>query len=481
MSFLNGLSALGQGVSEYAGRAGLEYQRADLARQSAILVDQLGRASASAGRQESGQIAATAAGLQREHETGQLATQTGSAQKIAGMGAESAANVANIGAKSHLETTTISANAPTPEIKIARFLSDPSTTAEQKAALVNQELIKSGMPLWATGPGSMTPTPSAPGGTAGQPFPSVPVTPKRGPEVLPGDTSDITSGGIPGVAGPRMPDVTAPKSGDQTKQTNYNESSLSGMPSPVVSMVKAMVDGRIAPPSSFAASKPYWQALLAKAMEYDPTFDETTWSGRVNTRKDFTGGGKDAQVVNALNTALGHAGRLLYSFNQQSNFGGILGSANPLINGFQEHVLGDTRQRVTKQDIDALASEARKVFAGAGGGSLEELKEWQRKFNVNARPDQMRADLGEFVSLLDSRMQSLADSYNRGMGRTSDPISLLNAHAREVYTELKGGPPSNATGYQLGVAPPPTSPSVGPRAPAVKKPMSSYDYNQGTR
>src|SRR4051812_36462703 len=41
MSFLNGLSAFGSGVAQFAGTAGLELQRSQLAQQQAVLADQL--------------------------------------------------------------------------------------------------------------------------------------------------------------------------------------------------------------------------------------------------------------------------------------------------------------------------------------------------------------------------------------------------------------------------------------------------------
>jgi hypothetical protein len=60
-SFLNGLSSLGAGVAQFSAAAGLEAQKADLMRQSLVLSDQLATTRESAGRQEAGQIAATAA------------------------------------------------------------------------------------------------------------------------------------------------------------------------------------------------------------------------------------------------------------------------------------------------------------------------------------------------------------------------------------------------------------------------------------
>jgi hypothetical protein len=40
-SLMNGLSGLGAGVAQFAGQAGLEAQKADLAQQQAVLADHL--------------------------------------------------------------------------------------------------------------------------------------------------------------------------------------------------------------------------------------------------------------------------------------------------------------------------------------------------------------------------------------------------------------------------------------------------------
>ena len=109
MGFLNGLSLLGSNMAAFAGTAGLEQQKSDLAKQSMVLADQLATTRESAGRQEAGQIAATAAGKQQEFEAGQTTV------KEAGATARSAATnttslgVANIGATSALNVAGVQA------------------------------------------------------------------------------------------------------------------------------------------------------------------------------------------------------------------------------------------------------------------------------------------------------------------------------------------------------------------------------------
>jgi hypothetical protein len=71
MGLLNGLSGLGAGIAQFAGAAGLEAQKASLAQDNLKLADQLTGARESAGRQEAGQIAATAQATQNTFLAGQ--------------------------------------------------------------------------------------------------------------------------------------------------------------------------------------------------------------------------------------------------------------------------------------------------------------------------------------------------------------------------------------------------------------------------
>ncbi len=95
-SLMNGLSALGAGVSSFAGSAGLEQQKADLANQSAVLADQLATTRESAGRTQAGEIAATAAGKQQTFEAGENVLQRASAPSIAQIGAGATLGAAGI-------------------------------------------------------------------------------------------------------------------------------------------------------------------------------------------------------------------------------------------------------------------------------------------------------------------------------------------------------------------------------------------------
>lgn len=463
-SLMNGLSALGAGVAQFAGTAGIDLQRSQLAQQQTVLADKLAATRESVGRQEAGQIAATAADTQRTFLSGQATEDRAfkssiTDRELGARASEGAANRASEMARSQLSRSTeltraqMMLDADSPEIKSAKQFAGLSE--DQKKSYRDEMMTKAGLPAWMTGGD----TPSSPTGS--------------------GAVSDMPGGVSPdGVVAPDAPVTGTPDPG-----ATRNDKALGALPPAAVSIVKGMVDGRISPPSSFAMSKPYWQGLLAKAAEYDPTFDQTTWSGRVTTKKDFASG-KSAQAVTALNTALGHAGVVDEAMTALNN------GSMPFLNAMENWTLGatgDARPTSAKMAVDALASEARKVFAGGGGGNLAELQEWQKNFPIDGSPKQQSAALRQFTNLLDSRLESLSDQYNRGMGRTDDPINLLQPHAREVYERLTGREPSNATGYQLGKPPAaaahtpavPTAPTTSAAIPAWVKPGDQYSASRG--
>lgn len=471
VSFINGLSSLGAATAQFAGAAGLETQRAQLAQQQAILADQLAT-TRETGLQASGAvIAAQAAQKEQDFRTGlegqrQTFQGTQTDKEIAAKASEGAAGrsaeMARVQAGEAASMARLQAqlSAPSPEIKSAKQFS--TLNPDEKQAYREEMMTKAGLPAWMIGGGD---NPSPPSGSGS-------AVPDFSPDIKPdGSVVSPPVTGAPATSGSGTIDTGAPP---------RNTKALDNIPGPAASIVKGMVDGRISPPSSFALSKPYWQGLINKAAEYDPTFDQTTWAGRVATKKDFASG-KSAVAVTALNTALSHAGTLVGDFDTLNN--GSLTPLNWAMNTV-EPLFGDSRQGKAQETVDALASEARKVFSASGGGNLTELQEWQKNFPLNGSPSQQKAALTGFVELLDGRLQGLADQYNRGMGRTDDPINLLQPKARAVYEKLTGREPTNATGYQMGSPPaaaPPAAatPSVAPVDPTARVIDKSYPLPNG--
>lgn len=106
-SLMNGLSAAGQGVASFAGAAGLEAQKAQLAQDSMRLADSLATTRESFGRQESGQIAATAADKQQAFTSGENALTRTAEMARTNVQGQTSRDVANIGANAEPESIKV--------------------------------------------------------------------------------------------------------------------------------------------------------------------------------------------------------------------------------------------------------------------------------------------------------------------------------------------------------------------------------------
>ncbi len=207
-------------------------------------------------------------------------------------------------------------------------------------------------------------------------------------------------------------------------------------------IVKGMVQGTIMPPTSYIlARSPQWSKYLQLASQYDPSFDESTWSARVKTRGSFSAG-PDSQNVTAINTALAHAGRLQQSLAALGNYS--FAPANAIANAVLT-ASGSARPTVAREDIDAFTSEMRKVFAGNYGG-LTELESWRKDFPINGSPAAQQGALREGIELLSGRMDALADKYNRAMGTHLTGEDLLSPPARKIYDQLTASAASSENG-----------------------------------
>lgn len=599
MGFLNGLSALGASTAQFAATAGLEQQKADLAKQSLTLADQLAGARESAGRQETGAIASAAADKLQAFQAGQTQiTEAGATARSAATN-QTSLGVANIAAKANEDLSAAQAQEakaraslttaqtdkvntvtglqqniadeqakPSPDPSRIKSLTNQvtafSTDAQSQAAIgtslaslaasaqlemsrltqqrdtelntmngiqyddvlkaqkqaavdaLNQQIRTAQtrsdylnqqagsfvtnranvvLPANPAAPnadagsagsspraggiintnGQTAPAPTDPATVLGSTGSTTPTSTAAASVSADPTTAPKPAPGAPVTAPPRLPGDTGNTTNiDALKaaRPDLNFDALKGKSPALVGLVMQMVDGRATLPPLGSRSPDAIQ-LRAAATLVDPTLDEASSKARIATRVDFTSGA-EARSITALNTALGHAGVVADAFEKLNN-GRI-----PLWNTFGNAVRSDAGQAEfgnAQQAVNALAAEARKVFAGNGGGNLAELESWEKSFPLNGSQGQQKGALNQFVNLLDSRLQSLGDQYNRGMGVTRDPMTFLEAHARNVMQQLTGTAPNVPIGNQLGTPPqsgiapaPSTAPSARPPLADILKP-----------
>lgn len=419
-SLLNGLSQAGAGLADFAAKYGAEAQKADVAQQL-----QQGQQTFLGGENEkTRQQQLLVQQNQQGFETGLVSQRAALEQQQAILADRLATARESAGRE---QTARLQAEAPAPEIKSARQFA--VLNPDEKKAYREEMMTKAGLPPWMLGDDQA-------GG---------PALPAQSSATPPAPTDTAVTG--------------APAT--QSSRPGLNEGALAKLPSTAQSLVKGMVDGRITPPSSFAAAKPYWQNLIQMATTYDPSFDETTWAGRVAMRKSAASG-PIAQTKIAINTALSHAGTLADDLDKLGNTS--VPALNYVLNNAGQALGGSTLTKAI-ETRDALASEARKVFSASGAGNLTELQEWQKNFPVNGSPAQQKASLVGFVELLNGRLQAVAEQYNTAMGKTDDPLNFLSEKSRKAFLKLSGKEPEAATGYQTGK--PPADAAAAPAAVAT--------------
>lgn len=480
MSLMNGLSAAGSGLASFAASTGIEAQRADAAtalqasggviaataaqklagtqsdlmtqkagleQQQAILADQLATTRESGGRVQAGSIAAAAAEKDQ-------AFRSAEAEKSRGVTISEGAATREAEQK-RVETTT---NAKPPEARLAEWWA--GATPEQRSGLIQYEGAKQGLPAWMmdtdpTPPTTQTPVTTQP--ATGSTVTGVPASGDTGAE-----TSTDTSGAASTITKPTgVPGLSL----SPAQQVALQRIPVDGRP-----IVRNIILGLEPAPTGRVAASQYGRNIMSLVRQVEPDADETTWAGRLATRKAFGPDGQAGKVVASVNTAMGHADHLLNQFEQLGNY-----SLGEIVNQPLNYLAGKTGGgavvKATTGTIEALASEARKIYAGTGGGSESELNEWKKSFPINGSMAEQRASLENFVELLNGKLNSLASQYNKGMRTSIEPYQMLDPKPAATYRRLLNHEPDDSTGYQTGR--PPQASGAGSTDAATATPAAS--------
>jgi hypothetical protein len=203
----------------------------------------------------------------------------------------------------------------------------------------------------------------------------------------------------------------------------------------IAATVKAYVEGRSMPVGN--ARSPQIQAIKQLAAQYEPGFDETVYKSRDSTRRDFSSG-TAAKNISSLNTVMGHLNDLREA---STKLGQHDWTVLNLIENYAADKLGGSALSDYKLARNAVADEMAKVFRGSGMSEAE-TERWLNSLDSSKSPEQFKGVFKQALSLLESRMSSLADQYERGMrlgpgAKNIVPTDLLNESARGKIEKIK--------------------------------------------
>ncbi len=221
-------------------------------------------------------------------------------------------------------------------------------------------------------------------------------------------------------AGTQTAAPTAGATGEPEKGITGDEF-LKTLPPAIATQVKSYAEGRQAFPSGMALRTPYFQQMLQAVGQYDPTFDATNFNARNKARADLESpSGTGGKTINALNTALQHAGKLSDLIEALDNIDSdpthLLGveNANAIKNWWNKRA-GSTQVTNFNAVAPQLMKEIERAWRGAGG-STADIQELIRSISTNAGRQQQREALSQFVDLLTGKLDSTATQRDNVLG-----------------------------------------------------------------
>lgn len=276
--------------------------------------------------------------------------------------------------------------------------------------------------------------PTAPGGFRRIDASTTAGTPQgTGAPMVPGAPASPAAPSTP-TSQEQIPATASPVSGDTPE--NVKPEVLASIDPNVAQQVKALDEGRMQFPTGFALKSPYWQNMLRLVSQYDPSFDAVNYNARAKTRADFVAG-KSAQNITSFNTAIGHLDTLDKSIDGLGNY------SVPLLNTMTkeaarqsnpDYAAALSRFQAAKT---AVTDELTRAFRGSGG-NVHDIMEWSKALDDTSSPQALHAATKQAIELLQSRIESVGDQYNRGMGTTRSPLTLLSPHAQAAVARLSG-------------------------------------------
>lgn len=216
--------------------------------------------------------------------------------------------------------------------------------------------------------------------------------------------------------------------GDPTKT---GATYLSTLEPQIASQVKALDEGRLQFPSSFALKTPYWQGMLAAVSRYDPSFDAINYNARASARKAFTSG-KEAQQVNALNTVAQHLAQLQGYANALQNRS--FTPYNAVVNA-AESKLGNPAPTNFDRTVLPVAQELERVWRGTGGSEAD-IQQWIKNMSSSSSPEQFKEAFSGLSDLIYGKLAALRDQYVQAMGTTADPYRFLSPRTQTIFSHL---------------------------------------------
>lgn len=232
--------------------------------------------------------------------------------------------------------------------------------------------------------------------------------------------------------------------GDDTKS---GDEYIATLPAGVAGTIKAIHEGREAPPAAGSRSAAA-QTILGALNHAYPDYDQTKYPAYLKARVAFTSG-PEAKGVNAINTVMTHLGRMYDHATASGTSGGLTGA----VTGF----FGDKDVRGLDIDRTGVATELAKAYA-AGQISEGEKNDWEHKLDFTSpgmTTGKLITNLKEIDTLLEGKQRAYEQQWATASPSANivSPVPIITSEAEAARAKIRGEAPTTQPNSPSAPAP----------------------------
>ncbi len=204
-------------------------------------------------------------------------------------------------------------------------------------------------------------------------------------------------------------------------------------------MTKMFINGTFPVPTGNALKDPTIGTAMLLAGQIDPSFEGANYATRAKTQERFTSGDEGKTVAN-INSVIGHIAGLDDSVNNGLR-NWDLGAASWPVNWIKNNLFrggaaNDGGLNAFDENANLASGELSKVYTGSAGGEGDRANA-RAPFGENNAPSSNKAAIKKALDLLKSKMDSMENQYQSGMGsRRFSVKGLLSPEARSAFDSL---------------------------------------------
>jgi hypothetical protein len=211
-------------------------------------------------------------------------------------------------------------------------------------------------------------------------------------------------------------------------ETKRRNDIMEGDPQQIEATAQLIANGKMPPPSGFAAARPIAQSIMARVAQINPDYSAIDYNTAKSAEQAFAKG-PEAQKIRSFNVAISHLDTLGQLSDALNN--GNLQLANKVGNYFATQT-GSPPVTNFNAAKEVVANEIVKAIVGSGGGVGDRDKA-QAAVSAANSPAQLKGVIDTYQTLMAGQLGGLKQQYEVSTKR-KDFDRMLSPQAKAVIS-----------------------------------------------